>query len=201
MCSERTERRSLGGPATDMSPRPSVRPFSTLAECEEMVDYYLGLGAEGQLAMGIDPERLPERDAWVATVRADLDKEDAERERYYVAWLLDDERVGHSSLSHIEVGVKGHCHLHLWRPELRRAGVGPLLLARSIDLYFERFDLATVVCEPRAENPAPNRALPKLGFRLVKRYRTTPTSMAYEQDIHRWEVTREEWLDRRASGP
>jgi len=181
-----------------MSDRPSVRPFSTLAECEGMVDYYLGLGEEGQRAMGIDPGRLPSREEWVAAVRADLDRADAERERFYVGWYLGERRVGHSSLSHIEPGVKGHCHLHLWEPELRRSGRGPRFLADSIDLYFERFDLETVVCEPRAENPAPNRALPKLGFRLVKRYRTVPTSMAYEQDIHRWEVSREEWIERRA---
>ena len=44
----------------------------------------------------------------------------------------------------------------------------------------------------------PNRVLERLGFRHVKRYRTVPSSIAHEQDVHRWEITREAWNARRS---
>ena len=84
----------------------------------------------------------------------------------------------------------------LWRAG--RSGMGSAFLAASIDMYFERFDLQRLASEPYAENRAPNRALPKLGFRLVERFRGVPTGIAFEQDVNRWEITREEWLARRS---
>lgn len=67
---------------------------------------------------------------------------------------------------------------------------------RTADCYFERFDPESIASEPFADNPAPNRALEKLGFRLIKRHRTVPSSIAFEQDIHRWQITRKEWQSR-----
>ena len=65
-----------------------------------------------------------------------------------------------------------HRHLHLWRPTLRRSGMGATFLAKSIDLYFERFGLKSIASEPYADNPAPNRVLTMLGFRLIRCYQT-----------------------------
>jgi RimJ/RimL family protein N-acetyltransferase len=75
--------------------------------------------------------------------------------------------------------------------------MGRVLLARSIDLYFKRFRLETVECEPYAENPAPNRVLTRLGFRWVRRYRTVPSNIAFEQDVNHYELDRGEWEARR----
>ena len=75
--------------------------------------------------------------------------------------------------------------------------MGAMFLANSIDLYFERFALESIASEPNADNPAPNRVLRKLGFRLIRRYRTVPTSIAMEQDVNRYEIGREEWAARR----
>src|SRR5436190_1529697 len=54
----------------------------------------------------------------------------------------------------------------------------------------ERFNLQKLVCEPCAENPAPNRVLEKLGFAFVRRYRTIPGVIAYQQDVNRYELRR-----------
>jgi [ribosomal protein S5]-alanine N-acetyltransferase len=59
---------------------------------------------------------------------------------------------------------------------------------KSASFYFERFDLKKLVCEPFAENPAANRVLEKLGFKFVRRYKTTPTEIAYEQEVNRYEL-------------
>ena len=63
-------------------------------------------------------------------------------------------------------------------------------MRRSANFYFERFNLKKLVCEPWAENLAPNRVLEKLGFAFVRRYRTTPGVIAYEQDVNRYELRR-----------
>jgi RimJ/RimL family protein N-acetyltransferase len=158
-----------------------------------MVDYFVGAEPEFLRGMGVDPARLPAREAWLAAALADQRRPAAQRERVYLAWLVDGELVGHSSASHLEPGVQAHVHRHLWRPGLRRAGAGSELFARSIDHYFERLELARVVCEPYAANPGPNRTLARLGFRLVRRYRCVPTNIAFEQEVARHEITREEW--------
>jgi len=175
-----------------MSDDIEVRPFESAGEYERMIDYFLGGDAEFLRGMGVDLAKLPARDFWLRASLADHERGDDAKERLYVAWLRGGELVGHSSLSHIEPGEQGHIHLHLWRPELRRSGLGLELFTRSMDLYFERFDLRRIVCEPYAENPAPNRVLSKLGFRLLRRYRVAPTSIAFEQDVNRYELTREE---------
>lgn len=164
-----------------------------------MIDYFLGGGEEFLRGMGVDPAKLPTRAEWCEAALADHALRDDEKERLYVSWLHDGEQVGHSSISHIEPGVEAHIHLHLWRPELRRTGLGTIFFTRSMDLHFERFGLGGILCEPFAGNPAPNRVLTRLGFRFIERYRTVPTAIAMEQDVNRYEMTRAERDARRAS--
>ena len=170
-----------------------VRPFESPAEYAAMVDYFVGADPAFLRGMGVDPARLPARAAWLAAALADGERPAAERDRIYLAWLVDGVLSGHSSASHITAGVEAHVHLHLWRRDLRRAGLGTALFARSIGHYFERLELERVVCEPYAGNPGPNRTLVRLGFRLVRTYRTVPTNIALEQDVSRYEIERADW--------
>jgi RimJ/RimL family protein N-acetyltransferase len=179
-----------------------VRPFASEGDYERMIDYFLEGGEAFLRGMGIDPGKVPERADWLARVTAEHPRPDDRKERFYVAWYLKGEPVGHSSISHIQHGASAHVHLHLWRPELRRSGLGTELVARSIDLYFERFRLERILCEPFAENPAPNRVMAGLGFRLLERRRMAPNPITFVQDVNRWEMTREEWAQGRAErGP
>ena len=174
----------------------TVRPFESAREYRGMIDYFLGGDEDFLRTMGVDTAALPSRKDWLEAVLADHERPDLDKNRFYLAWLCDSEQVGHSSISHIQPRKIAHVHLHLWRTRLRRSGLGLQFLARSLDLYFDRFELESIASEPFADNPAPNRALEKLGFRLVKRYRTVPTSIALEQDVHRWQITCAEWRSR-----
>lgn len=180
----------------DATARIQVRPFDS-GDLEPMVDYYLGGSPEFLAGMGVDLARLPAREAWLEAARADFARPDPEKRRFYVAWLVDDALAGHSSISHIAFGESAHVHLHVWRPDLRGSGFGTELLARSIDLYFERFRLQRLICEPFAENRGPNRTVERLGFVLEKHYRTIPTEIALEQDVNRWVLERDAWRARR----
>jgi ribosomal-protein-alanine N-acetyltransferase len=73
---------------------------------------------------------------------------------------------------------------------LRKAGLGTDLSKRSAQFYFERFGLKRLICEPFADNPAPNKLLPKLGFKFIKRYRTVPGTISGEQEVNRYALAR-----------
>jgi RimJ/RimL family protein N-acetyltransferase len=93
--------------------------------------------------------------------------------------MLAGELVGHSSINKIQWGQQACAHLHLWRSELRRAGIGTEFFRRSVSVYFSRFGLRVVAVEPHAENPAPNRVLKRLEFRFIRRYRVRPWTFQF----------------------
>lgn len=163
-----------------------------------MIDYFVGASDALLETMGVDRRKLPSAHDWLTAALADhgLSERDPRRRRFYLAWEHDGATVGHSSIDRIRWGTDARAHLHLWRPELRAQGVGRRLFALSVSAYFERFALARLWVEPRAENPAPNRTLASLGFRLVERYRGMPGEIQFEQDVNRYVISREEWAAR-----
>ena len=167
-----------------------VRPFLSREEYELMLDYFYTADDSFLNGMGVDRAKLPERDKWLDALLLDHEKPDGERDRFYLIWIFRGRRVGHSSINKIVLGTEAFIHLHLWDSQLRRAGLGTEFVRRSANLYFERFNLKKLVCEPSADNPAPNRVLEKLGFTFIKRYRTIPGVIAYEQDVNRYELRR-----------
>jgi RimJ/RimL family protein N-acetyltransferase len=134
--------------------------------------------------------KLPQRDKWLDALLVDHEKPDKERDRFYLVWMFRGQRIGHSSINNIIHGTEAFIHLHLWNSRMRNASLGTDLVRRSANFFFERFNLQRLVCEPWAENPAPNRVLEKLGFTFVRRYRTIPGVIAYEQDVNRYELRR-----------
>jgi RimJ/RimL family protein N-acetyltransferase len=167
-----------------------VRPFSSREEYELMLDYFYKADDPFLRGMGVDRLKLPERDKWLEALLLDHEKTDGERDRFYLLWIFRGRRVGHSSINKIVPGTEAFIHLHLWKSQLRRAGLGTEFVRRSANFYFERFNLKKLVCEPSAGNPAPNRVLEKLGFTFIRRYRTIPGVIAYEQDVNRYELYR-----------
>ena len=167
-----------------------VRPFSSREDYELMLDYFYKADDSFLRGMGVDRLKLPERDKWLDALLVDHEKPAKERDRFYLVWIFRGERVGHSSINKIVPGTEAFIHLHLWDSHLRKAGLGTEFVRRSANFYFERFNLKKLVCEPSAENLAPNRVLEKLRFRFVRRYRTTPVAIAYEQDVNRYELDR-----------
>ena len=161
-----------------------VRPFSSVSEYEGMIDYFIGADDSYLGRMGVARALLPKRDAWLRDVLADHQLPDAEKDRLYVGWFYHGHQIGHSSVNKIRFGKDAFFHLHMWRLDLRKSGFGLLLCEQSIRIYFDRLQLKTLWCEPYAENFAPNRILVKLGFKFVKRYRTVPGTINFEQEVN-----------------
>src|SRR4051812_15775718 len=161
-----------------------VRPFSSVSEYEGMIDYFLRAEDAFLAGMGVARALLPTRDAWLRDVLADHQFSDLKKDRLYVGWFYQGRQIGHSSVNKIRFGNDAFFHLHMWRPDLRKSGFGHLLCEQSMKIYFDRLHLKTLWCEPYAENPAPNRTLMKLGFEFIKRYRTVPGKINFEQDVN-----------------
>jgi RimJ/RimL family protein N-acetyltransferase len=168
-------------------PSLAVRPFNE-SDYAAMVDYFLGSEPLFLMGMGVDTRKMPRREEWLRDLLRDHQKADAQRERFYLAWSCDGDLVGHSSINEIELGKDAHFHLHLWRAELRGAGLGTQFVRLSAAYYMARFGFKRLVCEPYSHNPAPIRAVAKAGFRFVKRYRTVPTAISFEQDVDHYEL-------------
>lgn len=169
-----------------------VKPFTSPTEYEGMVDYFLDGDDLFLNGMGVSRALLPTREAWLRSVLADHELPDHLKDRLYVGWFYRGRQVGHSSVNRIKVGEEAFFHLHLWCPDLRMSGLGTRFCKESIRIYFDRFRLKRLWSEPYAENPAPNRVLVKLGFEFVKRYRTIPGAINFEQDVNLYLLCREQ---------
>ena len=139
--------------------------------------------------MGVDPSLLPDRTSWLNMLVADLERDDREKKACYVGWIYNGETVGHSNVNQIRFGEEAYIHLHLWRSDLRKTGLGTEFFKRSAETFVDRFRLKRLICEPWAENPAPNRVLLKAGFKFVRKYRTVPGLIQPEQEVNRYELT------------
>lgn len=179
-----------------------VRPFADEREYARMVDYFLTADDEFLRGMGVARNRLPARDEWIASAIRDHHRPVHEKERAYLAWLYDGTLIGHSSLTKIMVGEKAFIHLHIWSPGYRREGLGTDFFRFSAERFARECSLKRLFCEPFADNPSPNRVLPKAGFRFVKRYRTTPGPINFEQDVNQYvrDFTGEHALHHTAAG-
>ena len=166
-----------------------------------MIGYFLRADESFLVGMGVDRARLPTSEAWLHAVLEDHERPDENKDRLYVAWLYEGVQVGHSSVDRITVGEEAFFHLHLWRSDLRQAGLGIAFCRKSIALYFERLRLTRLWCEPYAENPAPNRTALKLGFEFVRRYRTVPGPISFEQDVNLYRLDRGAWTFRDPDRP
>lgn len=161
-----------------------------------MVNYFLQADLVFLKGMGVEPQKLPSLAEWHQLLQKDLKRPKVAKAFYYLIWEIDDEPVGHSNLNKIICGHEAYMHLHLWQSKHRRRGHGTALIEQSVDCYFTEFQLRTLWCEPYALNPAPNRALPKVGFDLIKTYEPEPGWINYPHPVNRWGLTIERWLRR-----
>jgi RimJ/RimL family protein N-acetyltransferase len=162
------------------------------SDIEKIVDYFVNADAKFLKEMGADKSKLPKRGEWIEKLESELRKTHQEKEFYYIVWLIDGEPIGHSNINKIEFGNMATMHLHLWRNDKRKNGLGFDFLKQTIPYYFKNFELEKLICEPYSENIAPNRVLQKLGFQLIRTYETTPGWINFHQSVNRYELKKEQ---------
>lgn len=165
-----------------------VQPFETENDYQQMIDYFRGADDLSLRAMGVDRSKILPRERWLERLLPDLKRPEPQKHTYYLSWRFEGVPIGHSNVNQIVYGAQAFVHLHLWDAARRRNGWGSSLFQRSLQVFISQLRLRRVICEPYAANPAPSRVLATAGFQLIRRYRTTPGIMNFEQDVDRWEL-------------
>ena len=162
-------------------------------DIEKIVDYFVQADGDFLKGMGADKNNLPKREAWIQKLRSEIKKSNQEKGTYYIIWIIDNIAIGHSNINQIEFGKSAVMHLHIWNKEHRKSGRGLEFLKMTIPFYFKNFELEELICEPYAENIGPNKVLKKLGFELLRTYRTKPGLINFHQTVNRYVLTREQF--------
>lgn len=158
-----------------------------------VVRYWTTSDPDFLTGMGVDLNKLPDGETLTDMLTTQLELPTAEKASYALIWLLENTPVGHTNVNKISFGEEACMHLHIWQSGYRQSGMGTALVKRSLPYFFENLRLKRLFCEPYALNPAPNKTLEKVGFEFVKRYRTIPGAINFEQEVNRWKLTREKY--------
>lgn len=171
-------------------PQLTVRPLAR-EDFDGYIAYFTGVSKADAERMGLAMDRVPSP----TQLRSDLEAMIAtpvDRLRSFVlAWCVDGQTIGHSSLKNIVPGESGSIHLHMWRADLRGKGYGPDLFCLSALDFYERFNLKRIMCEPKADNPMANRMLQKLGFPLVLTHVAAGSELGLVCELNRYEILRD----------
>jgi RimJ/RimL family protein N-acetyltransferase len=133
-------------------------------DIEYIVQYWLNAEDDFLLEMGVDLAKLPTEAELSTMLLQQLKQSHTKKQSYCIIWKIDSKPVGHSNINKINFGEKAYMHLHLWRSNRRKKGVGSQFVKMSLPYFFQNYKLKKLYCEPFALNPAPNKALKKIGF-------------------------------------
>lgn len=162
-----------------------VRPME-LEEVSIRIDYFHNASPEFLEILGVDRSRLPTKTVWLESYRKDFALPIEQRRGVQLLWLGDGQPVGFSSVDKISFGQQANMHLHVLEAGKRNSGIGTECVRQSASIYFELLELQRLFCQPNAFNVAPNRTLQKVGFKFVRTYATTPSSINFHQPVNQW---------------
>ena len=155
-----------------------------------IVDYWHNADEAFLRGMGADIHKLPGRNEFAQMLENQLSLPDSKKSSLAMIMEVDGNPEGHCNVNKICFGKEAFMHLHIWKPGKRMKGMGRFMVKASIPHFFERLQLETLWCEPMAGNPAPNKTLKKLGFEFIKRYKTIPGAINFEQEVNQYRLDR-----------
>ena len=170
----------------------SVREIE-FKDIELIADYWLMSDPDFLINMGVDLKKLPARNDIKQMLSQQINCELSQKRSYALIWENNHTQIGHSNVNNIEFGSVATMHLHLWQKTNRLKGMGTEFIKKSLPFYFDKLKLTKLICEPYALNPAPNKTLEKVGFKFIKKHTTIPGSLNFEQEVNRWELTKEDF--------
>jgi len=144
----------------------SIRPLQR-GDVPALVGYWTDASPGDLERMGVDPAKLPTAVELTRSLLTLCHTAERETRAFYSIWEVDGEPIGYASLKNIRRGESGEIHLHIWNAAARGKGYGAKLFSLSALDFFERFALTRIVCEPKVDNPMPNRMLTKAGYPLI----------------------------------
>mgnify|MGYP000362622380 CR=1 FL=1 len=161
-----------------------------LRDIQLIIDYWLKSDKNYLISLGVDLNKLPSENQINTMLTGQINTDLRRKQSYALIWEINNVAIGHCNVNNIKFGEEATMHLHIWRKKDRKKGVGFFLLNQSLEHFFKTLNLKKIICEPYAENNAPNRTLKKAGFKFIKSYKTIPGSLNFEQEVNRWEISK-----------
>jgi branched-chain amino acid transport system ATP-binding protein len=142
-------------------------------------------------AMGVDPTKLGPSSARTEKLREIIATPDRKKTTCSLVWEVNGSPIGYTTLKRIQFGQHADVHLHIWDESSRGKGYGTYLFSRSLKIFFDRFQLTKILCEPAATNRSSNSVLRKVGARFIQNIRLIPSEICFEIESAQYEITRQ----------
>lgn len=119
--------------------------------------------------LGVDPKKMQTEAEMEASIRKRLPENRLlEKSKLgVVAILLENKLVGIHSLVPLVENDHAVFHAHIFKPELRGAGIGMISYPKACKLFIERFNLKRMLFKTPIKNSAAIRVKEKLGIRQI----------------------------------
>ena len=160
-------------------------------DIELITNYWMNATPSHLLRMGVDVQKIPSRELFSEFLITQINTPISERLSYCIIWDFNAKPVGHLNTNPTSFGESAYMHLHLWENKKRKKGLGTDFVKLALPFLFKNLQLKTLYCQPYALNPAPNKTLEKIGFKLLKEHVTIPGSFNFEQPVKLWEMSLE----------
>jgi RimJ/RimL family protein N-acetyltransferase len=159
----------------------SVRELAQ-SDIPAIVSYWHESPPEYLQSMGADPSKLTSRaktEEKFSSALPSADSTGASAPRRHVAIAIElGERLVAYTNAYVDDDRKGHAHVHILDPELRRQGLGSTLFLRVVALYFEHYGLNALVFQTNPDSHGINRLLQSFGLQPKLIDDQNPSGMA-----------------------
>lgn len=160
-------------------------------ELSLVTEYFYESNDEFLESLGTTRSTLPSSQEWEALVEEDMKKPLKDRTALYVLWLLNDKPIGHAFLHNIKYAENGFMYMHLWNKGQRNQGLGLAFVFKTLPIFYDTFELKSIICESKADNKASTKILEKAKFERLYSYEKTPAWINIPQLVNRFELTAE----------
>src|SRR6266480_4734372 len=114
----------------------SVRPLAA-DDFDNFINYWLGLSQAEIERLGVAIDRVPSAARMRSDVEAMIATPDDGVRSFVLAWCINGEAIGHSSLKDIVSGDAGSVHSHTWRADsLAQRHAPPTSSCAAVDFYY-----------------------------------------------------------------
>ena len=104
-------------------------------DIELIINYWLNADKAFLENMGVDVNKMPTRESWVNMLSQQLYQSYHEKKSYCIIWQVDGKAAGHSNVNKIIFGQEAFMHLHLWKKDIRKSGLGTELVKMTLPYF------------------------------------------------------------------
>jgi RimJ/RimL family protein N-acetyltransferase len=163
----------------------------TSADIDAVANYWYRAPAADIERMGVNMGAFPPEAKYRARMAEVLAMPESEVKAFALIWEVDGRSIGFCTIKDLVLGDKGSMHLHMWEATARGKGLGGRLFCLSALDFYERFQLKSIICEPKASNPMPNRMLQKVGFPLALTREGASSELSAVTTLNRYAIDRD----------